>query len=216
MLDRRKTAIIDGASAAAMQDAILGRSGRFNWSELRRILSEEIGSLPLAGDPIITTPPVLQPYLKTLRSAGFRVEPVTSINSQDDERIKELIARLTADTTGEIVIVTADQDFVRTLRRKVKEGIKVYWVATRCVAPGKGPSIGVGLEALFAQKEFDFVELAQYHQEIASARSAVPNLVLVLEVPNAPLEGPVIATIARLTQQYPGLMYRIEQAHNAV
>lgn len=207
---KTKAIFVDGASAAKMQEAILGRHGRFNLLELYNVLAKEIGVLAPAFAPVVTIPEFLRMQVKNFRSAGFQPVRTTVVKAQDDRLIIDRIKDLDLAHVGEIGIMTSDQDFVRVLRQKVAQGIKVYWVSTRCVPTGEKSSIGASLDELFEAREFEFVELAKFRIKITSQRTMIPNLKITLNVSDRESEDPVMTDLLKLVSRYPALSYQIE------
>lgn len=205
----------DGASLTHMQLTMLETDEWFNLRELFLVLTEKVGTeKKLAFQPMITVPDVRSQWAKALRTAGFRTHQATSRGARDDSAIIDAINALD-ETVTEIVILTADQDYVQALRKQAERGVKVYWVATRMLKKGR-LSISAALNQLFERGEFTFVELAQFIDELQVGGSSSFELELKLSLRGNPAHGIVIAEVERLVSRIPGLSYTIERFSGGV
>lgn len=211
----KKAVFIDGASLAHMLDALGIIRAAFKL--LFMILRTEIGSAhDLAFRPVITLPPHLFEKIgSVVESAGFEVLRVTSRASHDDVALIRRIQQINPTEVSEIVMVSSDQDFIPALMQKRKEGVTIYWVATRTLSPDGTSAISGVLERQL-EENFVFVELAKYRDmlDFHMAPSSLPlptlgppsqrNPAFLLEV----IEGDgsrieVMRAIKALAERYP-------------
>lgn len=161
-----KAVFVDGASLGWMREPL--GIGKYNLSGLYKVLTENIGSAsPLHKRPIYTVnPDGMKTVGKNLRTIGF--EPVLSeYQDHDDQIIKNAIQATDAD---EIILVSADQDFVERVREKAQSGVKVYWVATDLPSRDGRSMMGSMLHDFIQNTEnVEFVELAHLKKELMLA-----------------------------------------------
>lgn len=164
-----KVAYIDGASLAGMMRSFGVR--RINYPAFHKVLEEKVGTQgALAYPPPITMPPTTQgqPIEKVLRKSGF--EPIfrTSDQSLDDAYIIDRLQAINPKYTSELILVSADQDFVPPLVRLAKRGVRIVTLATKVVRrPYMQNQISSTYSEHFAGLPFSFVDLAAFVDDIA-------------------------------------------------
>jgi len=99
---------------------------------------------------------------KMLRNIGFDVIPFDQ-RGEDDQILKDRINSLNPEVVNEILVVSADQDFVESLRRHASAGVKVYWLAT--VNEGREGRSMVS-SVISESTEFEFVELTKHKEQL--------------------------------------------------
>lgn len=179
---RKRAIFVDGASAGGATKAALGIAF-YNFRGLYNVLVNKIriGEIcPLAFPPIITLHPDKlidarpRGIAKDLAGAGFDIIPVASDGGADDKAIINQIRLLDPGEIGEVVVLTADKDFVPILQYKVSEGITVFWVSTERVDPKSGARcLSSDVLALCKSKVFTFFELGKFSGEICEKRRSV-------------------------------------------
>lgn len=173
-MERGKAVFVDGPSASRLRWPL--GIDQIDYKGLYRVLCNKIGSCSaLAAPPTITVHPervMNGNHLgKIFAAAGFEVLPVESKGGLDDAVIKERIVGLDADKVKEIVIVTADKDFIPVLRQKAKSGIRVFWASTLMTDPQKGRhSLSRDVTELFSSGVFSFVELSKFTEDLTLRR----------------------------------------------
>lgn len=104
---------------------------------------------------------------KLARGAGFDPVVISSHMSEDDEFIKEEIGNISPDEVGEIVIVTADGDYISCLLEKARQGIHVIVVSTKVSDPlsqKRRMMVSSGL----LNPLFTFIELADICEKLGT------------------------------------------------
>lgn len=167
-----RAVFVDGASLSWMREPL--GIGKYNLSGLYEVLTKRVGQvLPpaeLLRRPIYTVNSEgMRAVSKNLKTAGF--EPILfEYQGHDDQIIISQINGLSPVEVSEIVLVTADQDFVECVRDKAQKGVKVYWVATNYKSGDGHPMVGQMLEEFIDKTEnVEFVELANFKEQIMRA-----------------------------------------------
>lgn len=162
----KKAIFVDGASFGYIKRALGIGSIKFN--QLRNVLVREIGDCrDLVDRPffVISHAGFLL-MKKPLMHAGFYVFASRTGNGKDDGEIISRIENLGQDVS-EIVLVSADSDFLPVLRRQVEQGKKVFIVATDKPDVISGRSmIAEHFKEEFARGVLTFVELADFKEQI--------------------------------------------------
>ncbi len=157
-----RAVFVDGASFSWMRKPL--GIGRYDLSKLYSVLAEQIGypGLKLWKWPVYTLTPEGQAVGKILRTLGFDVI-LSEYPNHDDQTIISQIKALDPAVVKEIVLVSADQDFVDCVREKAQQGVKVYWTATIFMANGETPMMSrVLLDFIEKTDNVTFVELGQF------------------------------------------------------
>ncbi|MDO8424256.1 MAG: hypothetical protein Q7S54_01440 [bacterium] len=158
----RKAIFIDGPSFSNILKAI----GIYNWdfAYFLEILTKEVGEArELVNKPVFVLPErFLVPIRKALQAVGYETVAVDSEDGKDDEFIKREIRNLPIGSVDEIVLVSADLDYLNTLKDKEASGVKIFIVATAENDSRRGsPMLSDVLK-----NAFSFVELAQYQERL--------------------------------------------------
>ena len=142
-MDRGRDVFIDGPSLYHSAKA-LGIK-KVDYGALR-------GSLRTIGDNSrriqkmwITLPPELAEGSrgKEIRAAGFNVISVSTKDSADDRQLISRIESTDHQRIAEIIVITADKDFLPVLYKIADRNIVVYLVVPRfAVAPDQTPLVG--------------------------------------------------------------------------
>ena len=217
-----KAIFVDGASLARMRPGL--GINLFEFKALYQILTEEVGTeKEIFGKPFYTISKAASEgtWVKTIRSRGFEVAIIETENGQDDKLIIDRIKTLKPGDVSEIVLVSADQDFVPVLRDKKAEGIKIYWVATKSPTEEGRRMIGEVLEELLGT-EFEFVELANFKDRLMRSpwvgRVAQPEppkpqrkVKVTLEIATTHDESfTILDDVMKIVKQHPEMKYTIE------
>lgn len=161
---KKKAVFVDGPSLSNMRP-ILGID-RLRHDVLFKILTGEIGEKREMVQPTIFTISdrfkFAEGMSKNVRMAGFEPKVMNTQGGADDQFIINQIRALDPKEVAEIVIVTADRDYVACLREKASQGIKVFWLAVHGLNRYGRPMIAPDLEEIFERGEFTFMDLAQY------------------------------------------------------
>lgn len=97
--------------------------------------------------------------------AGFDVVR-TLEKGADDAHIIQWLAAVDPTTVDEIILVSADSDFIPMMEEKTRQGIRTYWVTSKNVWDTNGhPIVGNYLLSFF-DKIFTFIELDAYREEV--------------------------------------------------
>lgn len=158
----KKAIFVDGPSFSAILKAI----GIYNWhfGEFLQILVNEVGEArELVNKPVyVSAESFLKPIEKALQAVGYETVAIGTEDSKDDEFIKREIRNLPPGSVDEIVLVSADLDYLEELKKKEESGVKVFVAATTENDPRRGgPIISDVLK-----NAFSFVELAQFKNRI--------------------------------------------------
>ena len=222
---------MDGASTNRMKIAL--GIAIINFGGLYKLLVENVGTIrTLAFAPLITLhPDKLQrasprSLVKDCAGAGFEIIPVETIGGADDAAIKHRIANLDPKEVGEIVIVTADKDYVPPLRTKANEGVTIWWVA---IGRPELTEVHAGLSRevrdLCSSSVFRFFDLAKCpgllaerrkcpsdprHAGSAQANRNFTKITLRLTNNSPATHTRLYAEIRRLEQEYPGLSHTVD------
>lgn len=215
-----KAIFVDGASLSWMRSSL--GINQFEFKALYQILTEIGVDKEVFGKPLYTISKTVADglWVKSVRSRGFEVVVCETENSQDDQFIIDQIKALKPGDVSEIVLVSADQDFVPILRDKKAQGIKIYWVATRVLKEDGWSMVGVVLDELF-NTEFEFVELADYKDRLMRT----PWTVRTKPEPSPPQHGIKVTLsmdithdvrlalfndVVEIVKKYPSMKYIIE------
>jgi len=216
-MEALRAVLVDGAAAWHMERQLFDRP--CNLPELFSILAHDpqgkvsFGKVAkLAFKPMITVESTRDARSKSLRSAGFDTVVATSKGSRDDDFIISAIDHLDEAVT-ELVILSADQDYVEPLRRAKARNprLTVYWVATKMLERGRS-TLSVTLQQLFARDEFEFVELAQYHDRLSQDTQPWRGLHIDVNASEPETYGLVISEMTKLQKRIPGFSYKIARA----
>ncbi len=143
-----------------------------NYKELLRILRLEVG---VCRD--LRQPPVITYHLQTeenrhflaaLRERGFEVIESVAKDGADDQILIDRLAKVDPQEVSEVVMVSADSDFLNPLRKLKARGVKdIYLVASREARNDRGSlMLGLRYEEAFERGELHFFELARFKQEL--------------------------------------------------
>ena len=216
-----KAIFVDGPSTHHMGHAM--NIARLNLFELHQLLTQEVGySKELAAQPFATIRPSIgKNAVKPYRTAGFNALEVNGANGSDDQAIITRIQGLDPQKVSEVVIVSADQDYVPVLREKAQQGIKVFWVG--CSAKGAigTPLMSPDLKTLF-DSTFTFIDIMEHRERLTGKAKPVKTTPAVPKVPvrdlKIELSGArsqdeyltILALIARQLRKSPHIKYKIE------
>lgn len=216
-----KAIFVDGASLSCMRSRL--GINQFEFKALYQILTADIGvDKEILGKPFYTVSNTAADglWIKNLRSRGFEVVISETKNGQDDQLIIDRIKTLKPEEVSEIVLVSADQDFVPILRDKKAQGIEVYWVATKVPEEDGRSQISAVLNELF-DTEFKFIELADYKDRLMRTpwtSRPVPepskplrkvNIILWMDTTHDD-SLTLFNDVMEIVKKYPSMQYRIE------
>src|SRR3989344_1462512 len=142
---------------------------RVDYKALFQILTSEVGKEDayLKGPLITIEEDAKPPFIRALRKIGFEVALYTPKTGQDDEIIIDRISKLDPNlAVTEIILVSADFDYVEILSAMVAREMSVYLVATRAKDAGDGRAMLGQRYDHFLGKVFHFVDLAQYKDRL--------------------------------------------------
>src|SRR3989344_7204073 len=164
---RKLVVLVDGPSFFCTAKGALG-IGMINCQGLYDVLVKKIGKgLATAFPPLFTMSPdkalSSEGIAKELAGAGFEIIPASPEHNADDIALKNRISNLDPREIAVVVMVTADRDFVPSLRSLACNGVVVIWVSTRRPEPRDNRSrLPVDVDELCKQGVFQFVDLAQF------------------------------------------------------
>lgn len=215
-----KAIFIDGPSLHHMGHEM--GIGQFNLHALNKFLTEEVGAERELADRIfVTVTPAMGKNAGRLwRNADFEVLETVSTDSLDDRLIIQRIVALDPEKLKEVILVSTDQDYIAALRRKAKQGIKVWWVGSLVNGHNDTPLMSTSLKP-FLGTEFAFVDLYAHKDQLmalpkkmpAATRTDVPVRTLKIELSGAKSHAEhlaVLSTLTRLLGKYPCIKYKIE------
>ena len=145
---------------------------------------------------------------KLVRGAGFDPVVISSHMSEDDEFIKEEISNVGPDEVGEIMLVTADGDYIPCLLEKARQGIHVIVVATKVpdVRSGRGRMM---LSSGLLNPLFTFVELADICEKLGTKihkdHNARKVVSATFEVDDSAALQAVVSSLSQLTIRHPSI-----------
>ncbi len=141
---------------------------RVDYGELFKILTSEIGEANLSfRKPLITIGENAKTqFVYVLRRIGFKVVFYTPGTGQDDQIIIDRIAEIDPNIITEIILVSADFDYVEVLSAMVGQKVSVYLVAARVKGARDGKEMLGQRYDHFLGKVFHFVDLAQYKERL--------------------------------------------------
>lgn len=151
---------------------------------------------------------------KLVRGAGFDPVVISSHMSEDDEFIKEEISNVNPDEVGEIVIVTADGDYIPCLMEKARQGIHVIVVSTKVSDP-RSQKRRMMVSSGLLNPMFTFIELADICHELGTKiredRNARKVVSVTFEVDDPVALQAVISSFFQLTIRHPNIAkFRVE------
>lgn len=178
----KKAIIVDGASFYNMMRCLGVRRPKI--SVLRKILGKKIGTEKVYGYPIFTLSLKNSHVLfeEQMRQQGFEPVVKDSKTGKDDEYIIRAIESIDPKRIKEIILVSSDGDYIECLTKKASEGIKIYWVATKAIDPRSNrPVVGAELRYSFVSGVFQFIELAEFKDQLAGflERTVLEKIALV-------------------------------------
>lgn len=164
-----KVFIVDGPNQFHMQ--LVNGMASIDLLEFLSIVQNEIGT---AGDfarkPVYTFTERMPKSLRSaLRSSGFDIFETTSVDSRDDEVIRNLIASINPHDVGEVVLASANfGDFRDQLITKAEQGIEIFIFATTTLNSRTKTSMvsTAALDFIEQHPRFHFIELADYKERI--------------------------------------------------
>lgn len=155
-----KAIFVDGANLFNC-GRILG-IGRFNFAKLLEVLTNIGDDKEIFERPVYTIPAYkMEQFGKVLNSTGFKPVEASSFHGSDDNFIKNGIINL-PDTVSEIVLVSADADFLTCIRAAARKGVKVFVVSTNTQDSNSGKT----MISQQMKDEFSFVDLADFKDMI--------------------------------------------------
>ncbi len=159
-----KAIFVDGANLLSMREPL--GIGRYDFRGLYNLLLQVGKVEDLYTRPLFVISADSDMVIgKALRTVGFEVAVASTTNSADDKLIISQIEALPAEIS-EIVIVSADQDYAPALSEKARQGVKVYWVATKITRQDGRSMVSEILDPFFDDGLFLFRELSERKEEI--------------------------------------------------
>lgn len=160
-----KFIIVDGASLWHMM-RILG-VGKYNFKELQSILTKEVGfSAHCYGRPVYVLGKATS-MAKVVAANGFEAVVTEGGANADDQEIIRRLTQLNQDEVSEVVLVSADGDYVDILKNKMGLGTRITVVATGRPSDWNEdrPMLSSAYAELFSSGAA-FVELADYKDRL--------------------------------------------------
>lgn len=213
-----KAVFVDGMNLMGAWPAI--GIARPNYAEFYNLLTKGIGkSQEMVCNPIVTMSPTTGSNIaKYYRTAGFEVNLVATKASADDFAIISRIDNLNPAQVKEVILVSMDMDFAPVLRRKVEQGMRVYWVGCSGNSIHGFPMMSPELRSLLGPV-FDFVDLLSYKERLTAkaknlepAVSMQPVRELKIELSGAQSADQyheILAQLTRFLRKYPDIKYSI-------
>lgn len=215
----QKAIFIDGRSLNRLTRCIGVPS--LNYKALLHILKMEVGACrELRHPPVITYYTLTEEnkkFFNALRSMGFEILESVSTNGADDRLLIDRILQTDPAQVSELVLVSADSDFIALLREIKSRGVAdIYLAASReAMNERNSPMLGKRFEESFRNGEFHFFELAAFKNELVYLTGTTPAPVppgharFLVESPS--VSNPALTNaVFALQDRFPGVKVRME------
>lgn len=167
----KKTAFVDSASLWHI-GRCLGYD-HISYFDLERIIAHTGIATEFARKPLMAVTKGAGPnIIENATLAGFEVMRTVE-KGADDAQIIQWLDAVDPTIVDEIILVSADSDFVPMMEKKTQQGIKTYWITSKNVQGTDGrPVVGKYL-ASFLGDFFMFVDMDEFTEQIFYNSSAV-------------------------------------------